>query len=29
MITVLTHICDIPVFSILIFDDNKTDTNIN
>ena len=29
MITLLTHICDILVFQILIFDDNKTDTNIN
>ena len=32
MITLLTHICDIPVFSILLyinFDESKTHTNIN
>ena len=31
MITLLTHICDIPVFSILNINinHNKTDTNIN
>ena len=28
MIIFLTHICDILEFSILNFDDNKTDTNI-